>query len=137
MSAKSEKQEEEALVPADLRNALSVTPNVGVAWSNLTSIGRRDFISWINEAKQAETRQRRIERCCENLLKGKKRPCCYAVLPMDFYKALANSPDAKAHWTTLNANEKRDISDWIEDSRDKPTRKIRIEEAVARLEVGK
>ena len=137
MNTKSEQQDVEALVPPDLQQALAAVPDAEIAWSSLTAIGRRDFISWINEAKQAETRQRRIVRCCENLLKGKKRPCCYAVVPMDLYKALGENPTAKAHWSELNANEKRDFSDWIEDSNDKAMRRARIMEALARLEVGK
>ncbi len=130
-------EEPEATVPDDLREALDSAPLALERWSGLTSIGRRDFISWINEAKQAETRSRRIERCCENLLKGKKRPCCYAVVPMDFYKVLGESPEAKAHWSTLSANEKRDFSDWIDASEDKAMRRNRIAEAHSMLVAGK
>lgn len=130
-------EEPEATVPADLREALDSAPLALERWSGLTSIGRRDFISWINEAKQAETRSRRIERCAENLVKGKKRPCCYAVVPMDFYKVLGESPEAKANWSTLSANEKRDFSDWIESSEDKAMRKARIGQACAMLVAGK
>ncbi len=124
-------------VPADLREALAAAPLAEAAWADLTPIGRRDFISWINEAKQAETRRRRIERCCENLVKGKRRPCCYAVVPMDLYKALGNAPEAKAQWSALSADEKRDFSDWVEASGDKVMRKVRIEEACVRLASGK
>ena len=123
-------------MPTDLRVALSADPSAESAWSRLTAIGRRDFISWINEAKQAETRTRRIERCCENLVKGKKRPCCYSVVPMDFYKVLGESPEVKAQWSTLSANEKRDFSDWIEASEDKVVRKARIQEACVGLVTG-
>ena len=126
----------EVNVPEDLREALTSAPGAEAAWYALTAIGRRDFVGWINEAKQAETRQRRIERCCENLLKGKRRPCCYAVVPMDLYKALGESPEAKALWSTLSADEKRDFSDWVESSEDKATRKSRVQEACALLLAG-
>lgn len=119
----------EVNVPEDLREALTAAPGAEAAWYALTAIGRRDFIGWINEAKQAETRQRRIERCCENLLKGKRRPCCYAVVPMDLYKTLGEMPAAKAKWSTLSADEKRDFSDWVESSEDKATRKSRVQKA--------
>jgi len=108
-------------VPVDIRNALAASPSAETAWNGLTAIGRRDFIAWINEAKQAETRQRRIERCCENLQKGKRRPCCYAVVPMDLYKALGESPEAKAQWSPLTADEKRDFPDWVEAAENKRT----------------
>ncbi|HZF41955.1 MAG TPA: YdeI/OmpD-associated family protein [Sphingomonadaceae bacterium] len=44
----------------------------------LTPLGRNEFICWVDDAKQAATRQRRIDRTCEALLEGKKRPCCWA-----------------------------------------------------------
>lgn len=116
--------------------ALAAAPLALEVWGNLTAIGRRDFTSWINEAKQPETRQRRIERCCENLVKGKKRPCCYAVVPMDLYKALGNAPQAKAQWSALTADEKRDFSDWVEASEDKSIRRVRVEEACLKLASG-
>ena len=124
-------------VPADLRKALAAAPTARAAWDNLTPISRRDFISWINEAKQAETRERRIERCCENLVKGKRRPCCYAVVPMDLYKALGADPKAKSHWSDLSASEKRDFSDWVESSDNKEVRRGRVEESCALLRAGK
>ncbi len=137
MNPKPVGEETKPAVPADLRKALAASPRAEAAWKDLTPIGRRDFMSWINEAKQAGTRQRRIERCCENLVKGKRRPCCYAVVPMDLYKALGNAPTAKAQWSALTADEKRDFSDWVEASEDKATRKGRIQEACAMLAAGK
>lgn len=127
----------ETPVPEDLRSALAANCAAEAAWHDLTAISRRDFISWINEAKQPQTRARRIERCCENLLKGKRRPCCYAVVPMDLYKALGERPEAKAKWSGLSADEKRDFSDWVESAEDKPTRKARVEESCALLVAGK
>jgi len=124
-------------IPNDLKAALEASPSALAAWDNLTDIGRRDFISWINEAKQAETRERRITRCAENLTKGKKRPCCYAVVPMDLYRALGDNPEAKTKWSSLSANEKRDFSDWVEDSADKAQRKERIALACGTLTSGK
>src|SRR5688572_2729040 len=118
---------EEAKVPADLRNALAANCAAEAAWKDLTPISRRDFISWINGAKQEETRKKRIQRCCENLVKGKRRPCCYAVVPMDLYKVLGADAKAKAQWSDLSANEKRDFSDWVEAAENKEMRKARIE----------
>ncbi|MCW5941832.1 MAG: YdeI/OmpD-associated family protein [Fimbriimonadaceae bacterium] len=127
----------EAVVPDDLRAALAASPAAEAAWANLTAIGRRDFIAWIGEAKQEETRRRRIERCCENLLKGKRRPCCFAVVPMDLYKALGEVPPAKAQWSRLSADEKRDFSDYVEASPEKTARKERVAEAIGLLAAGK
>lgn len=137
MKAQATTEGSEPVVPPDLREALAATPSAEAAWENLTAIGRRDFTSWINEAKQPETRARRIQRCCENLQKGKRRPCCYAVVPMDFYRAMGDDPAAKSKWSSLTADEKRDFSDWIEASGDKATRKARVAEACALIASGR
>jgi uncharacterized protein YdeI (YjbR/CyaY-like superfamily) len=123
--------------PAELRKALSGAPLAEAAWRDLTPIARRDFMSWIDSAKQADTRRRRIERACENLAAGKRRPCCYAVVPMDLYRALGAAPKAKAQWSDLTPNERRDFSDWIESARERETRGGRIEKACAMLAAGK
>ena len=47
-------------------------------WEELTPLGRNEFICWVEDAKQPATRQRRIQRTREELLEGKKRPCCWA-----------------------------------------------------------
>ena len=43
-------------------------------WKDLTPIACRDFISWIDSAKQPETRKRRIEKACAMLATGKRCP---------------------------------------------------------------
>lgn len=61
----------------DMQAALLADPNIFALWENLTPLGRNEFICWVEDAKQAKTRQRRIERTREELLEGKKRPCCW------------------------------------------------------------
>lgn len=62
---------------ADLQAALRADPAVFALWASLTPLGRNEFICWVEDAKQPATRQRRIERTGEELLEGKKRPCCW------------------------------------------------------------
>jgi hypothetical protein len=62
----------------DLQAAVRSNPKLLTLWENLTPLGRNEFICWVDDAKQAATRQRRIERTCDELLEGKKRPCCWA-----------------------------------------------------------
>ena len=64
-------------VPPDVRQALTAFPTVNAKWNDLTPIARRDFLNWIDSAKQAETRARRIRTACDMLAKGKRRPCCF------------------------------------------------------------
>jgi hypothetical protein len=61
----------------DLQAALRSDPDVLALWQGLTPLGRNEFICWVEDAKQAGTRRRRIERTREELLEGKKRPCCW------------------------------------------------------------
>lgn len=61
----------------DLQAALRSDPKVFVLWESLTPLGRNEFICWVDDAKQPKTRQSRIERTCDELLEGKKRPCCW------------------------------------------------------------
>jgi hypothetical protein len=62
----------------DLRGAVEDDPTLFDLWQKLTPLGRNEFICWVEDAKQAATRARRIQRTGEELLEGKKRPCCWA-----------------------------------------------------------
>ena len=64
--------------PKDLQAALRSYGEVLALWEGLTPLGRNEFICWVEDAKQPVTRQRRIARTREELLEGKKRPCCWA-----------------------------------------------------------
>ncbi|HZY98487.1 MAG TPA: YdeI/OmpD-associated family protein [Candidatus Baltobacteraceae bacterium] len=123
--------------PPDLRKALAAAPAAKAQWDDLTPIARRDFIRWIESAKQAETRKRRIERACSMLEAGKRRPCCYAVVPLDLHNALKAMPKAKTHWSALASDTRRNLIEWIESTKLKDTRKRRIDEACAKLAAGK
>jgi hypothetical protein len=61
----------------DLRAAITADTRVFALWQSLTPLGRNEFICWVDDAKQMATRQRRIQRTCEELLEGKRRPCCW------------------------------------------------------------
>ena len=61
----------------DLQRALRADAEIFALWAGLTPLGRNEFICWVEDAKQAKTRERRIERTVEELQEGKKRPCCW------------------------------------------------------------
>ena len=63
---------------ADLQAAIRADPGILALWDDLTPLGRNEFICWVEDARQAATRQRRIVRTVEELQDGKKRPCCWA-----------------------------------------------------------
>src|ERR1700704_705847 len=122
-------EESEPRLPTDLRNALAATPMAKAQWRDLTPIARRDFISWIDSAKQAETRQRRIERACSMLVAGKRRPCCYSIVSLDLHLALKATPAAKAQWSDLTPDERRDFIAWMDSAKGREAHQRRIKEA--------
>ena len=128
---------EELRVPTDLRKALAAAPLVEAAWRDVTPIARRDFISWIDSAKQSETRRRRIEKACSMLAAGKRRPCCYSIVSLSLYTALAATPMAKAQWSDLTPIERRDFISWIDSAKQPETHRRRIEKACSMLAAGK
>jgi uncharacterized protein YdeI (YjbR/CyaY-like superfamily) len=65
-------------VPADLREAMISAPKVLAKWKDITPLARNEWLCWILSAKKPETRNRRIQRTCAELVKGKRRPCCWA-----------------------------------------------------------
>ena len=64
-------------LPADLAEGLTGNPEALALWQDITPLGRNEFICWVEDAKQAATRERRIRRTQEELLEGKRRPCCW------------------------------------------------------------
>ncbi len=85
-------QEPEPPVPDDLREALSSSPAAREVWEGTTTIARLDWIHWIESAKQAKTRKRRVERACDMLASGEKRVCCFD--PSGYYSKSLSAPQA-------------------------------------------
>jgi uncharacterized protein YdeI (YjbR/CyaY-like superfamily) len=137
MNPKLASEGSEPRLPTDLRKALAPTPVAKARWKDLTPIARRDFISWIDSAKQPETRRRRIERACSMLAAGKRRPCCYSIVSLNLYTALAATPMAKAHWSDLTPIERRDFISWMDSAKQPETHRRRIEKACVMLAAGK
>lgn len=64
-------------MPDDLKKSILTNSEVISLWESLTPLARNEFICWVEEAKQAKTRERRIQRTSEELLDGQRRPCCW------------------------------------------------------------
>jgi uncharacterized protein YdeI (YjbR/CyaY-like superfamily) len=64
-------------LPPDLRGALVRNATALHAWNDITPLARNEFICWVEDAKQAGTRERRIRRTQEELEDGMRRPCCW------------------------------------------------------------
>src|SRR5258708_358998 len=64
-------------VPADLKKAITPYRQALTAWEDITPLARNEWIWWIESAKKAETRSRRMEWGCPSLKDGKRRPCSW------------------------------------------------------------
>lgn len=65
-------------VPVDLRKILTADPGALPKWDDITPLARNEWICWVENAKQLETRNRRITRVASELKEGMRRPCCWA-----------------------------------------------------------
>lgn len=64
-------------MPKDLEKTLAASLKVRDVWNGLTPLARNEWICWVTIVKKPETRKEHIERLQEDLLKGKRRPCCW------------------------------------------------------------
>lgn len=68
-------------MPTDLKKALNSTIEAKKTWDEITPLARNEWICWITSTKKEETRNHRIERACNELIQGKRRPCCWPGCP--------------------------------------------------------
>ncbi len=68
-------------VPKDLKEMLLNAPKLLEVWNGLTPLARNEWICWGTIVKKVETRAEHIVRLREDLLKGKRRPCCWPGCP--------------------------------------------------------
>lgn len=71
--------EPESTTPGDLTQALDNAPDARAHWEATTTLARLDWIHWIESAKQARTRARRVADASAMLAAGKRRVCCFDV----------------------------------------------------------
>jgi len=64
-------------LPEDLLSTLVNDSEALAFWEDITELARNEWICWVEDAKKAETRQRRIERVANDLKNDKRRPCCW------------------------------------------------------------
>lgn len=57
-------------VPKDLASAFSRVPKASASFEGLAPSHRKAFVRWIEDAKKPETRERRVKKSVEMLLKG-------------------------------------------------------------------
>jgi uncharacterized protein YdeI (YjbR/CyaY-like superfamily) len=65
-------------IPTDVKERLLSSEKMYTSWENITPLARNEWLCFIDPAKKEDTRKGRIERLHNDLLQGKKRPCCWA-----------------------------------------------------------
>ncbi len=84
--------EPEPELPEDFREALVAAPAAKETWSKTTPVAQVDWIHWIESAKQAKTRNKRISDACDMLAEGKTRVCCFDS--SGFYSKAFRAPES-------------------------------------------
>lgn len=65
-------------LPTDFANALSAAPQkVKDKWKDITPMARWEWIRWIHETRNGDTRALRIEKTISKLNGTHRRPCCF------------------------------------------------------------
>ena len=67
-------------IPKDWQQAL-IKNNLASIWNDITPLARNEWICWVDSAKKADTRTRRIDVGVSKLKSGMRRPCCWAGCP--------------------------------------------------------
>ena len=68
-------------MPSDLGAILKSNNDVLELWERLTPLARNEWICWVTIVKKKETRTAHLQRLCDDLRKGKRRPCCWPGCP--------------------------------------------------------
>jgi len=68
-------------VPDDLKKMLRSNTELLGKWNKLTPLARNEWICWTTIVKQEKTRAEHIKRLREDIVEGKKRPCCWPGCP--------------------------------------------------------
>ena len=67
--------------PDELKAVLTGNPSLKAKWDALTPLARNEWICWTISPKKQETREAHLARLEEEVLAGKRRPCCWPGCP--------------------------------------------------------
>ena len=67
--------------PDDLKSVIDGSPALKAKWDSLTPLARNEWICWMTSPKTEVTRAKHLVRLQEEVLAGKRRPCCWPGCP--------------------------------------------------------
>lgn len=65
-------------LPDDFKKALASSSKAIATWEDITPLARNEWICWVESVKKEETRKHHTKRAVDELIGGKRRPCCWA-----------------------------------------------------------
>jgi uncharacterized protein YdeI (YjbR/CyaY-like superfamily) len=68
-------------IPKDISDILNKSKKLNAIWESLTPLARNEWICYVTIVKKSETRKEHVQRLQDDLLKGKRRPCCWPGCP--------------------------------------------------------
>lgn len=68
-------------VTSDIQAVLKKNKDVAAVWDTLTPLSKNEWICWVTIVKKKETREEHLVRLCEDIRRGKRRPCCWPGCP--------------------------------------------------------
>jgi uncharacterized protein YdeI (YjbR/CyaY-like superfamily) len=68
-------------VPEYLKVVLLGSSDLLEKWNKLTPLARNEWICWTTIVIQEKTRKEHIKRLSDDIIEGKKRPCCWPGCP--------------------------------------------------------
>jgi len=121
---------EEFDLPRFVKQALKATPKAWESFERLAPSHRKQYITWIMEAKKEETRERRLREVVAVLQQDLEIPAC-------FKQELKANAKAWNYFQNLAPSHRRRYIRWIMYAKQAQTRARRSREAVALLEQNK
>ena len=85
-------EQPDAIVPEDVSRAIVQNVSSKSSWDSISNLARIDWVHWIESAKQAQTRELRIQQLCQQLAQGKTSICCFDH--SGFYSKAFKAPEA-------------------------------------------
>lgn len=65
-------------LPADMRTVILADKKMSEMWEDITPLARNEWICWTITCKKPETRAKHLVVMRDKMLKGMRRPCCWA-----------------------------------------------------------
>lgn len=68
-------------LPDEMKAVFAANTVLRSHWDSLTELTQNEWICWVITCKQQATRDKHLVRMKEDMLKGKRRPCCWPGCP--------------------------------------------------------